>query len=85
VLHAGRHPAGDPPSPERGVLVAFGIRGQWIYSHPDAELVIIRMASEARRSIPTARCDSGAICVKFTQPSRPLAWKNLFDPARERE
>jgi CubicO group peptidase (beta-lactamase class C family) len=31
----------------RGVLVAFGIHGQWIYVHPDAELVIIRMASEA--------------------------------------
>jgi hypothetical protein len=32
---------------ERGVLAAFGIHGQWIYIHPDAELVIIRMASEA--------------------------------------
>jgi len=31
----------------RGVLVAFGIHGQWIYIHPDAELVIVRMASEA--------------------------------------
>lgn len=31
----------------RGVLAAFGIHGQWIYIHPDAELVIIRMASEA--------------------------------------
>jgi CubicO group peptidase (beta-lactamase class C family) len=29
------------------VLVAFGIHGQWIYIHPDAELVISRMASEA--------------------------------------
>ena len=25
---------------DRGVLVAFGIHGQWIYIHPDAELVI---------------------------------------------
>jgi CubicO group peptidase (beta-lactamase class C family) len=32
---------------DRGVLAAFGIHGQWIYIHPDAELVIIRMASEA--------------------------------------
>ena len=28
------------------VLVAFGIHGQFIYIHPEAELVIIRMASE---------------------------------------
>jgi CubicO group peptidase (beta-lactamase class C family) len=32
---------------DRGVLAAFGIHGQWIYIHPDAELVIIRVASEA--------------------------------------
>jgi CubicO group peptidase (beta-lactamase class C family) len=32
---------------DRGVLVAFGIHGQFIYIHPEAELVIIRMASEA--------------------------------------
>jgi CubicO group peptidase (beta-lactamase class C family) len=32
---------------DRGVLVAFGIHGQFIYIHPAAELVIIRMASEA--------------------------------------
>jgi hypothetical protein len=31
------------------------------------------------------RCDHGEIFVKFAQPSRPLAWKKLFDPARERE
>ena len=30
----------------RNVLVALGIHGQWIYIHPQAELVIIRMASE---------------------------------------
>lgn len=29
------------------VLCALGIHGQWIYIHPEAELVIIRMASEA--------------------------------------
>jgi len=29
------------------VLCAFGIHGQWIYIHPQAELVIVRMASEA--------------------------------------
>lgn len=31
----------------RGVLAAFGIHGQWIYIDSQAELVIIRMASEA--------------------------------------
>lgn len=31
----------------KGVLCALGIHGQWIYIHPQAELVIIRMASEA--------------------------------------
>jgi CubicO group peptidase (beta-lactamase class C family) len=30
-----------------GVLCALGIHGQWIYIHPEAELVIVRMASEA--------------------------------------
>jgi len=29
-----------------GVLCALGIHGQWIYIHPAAELVIVRMASE---------------------------------------
>jgi len=32
---------------DRGVLVAFGIHGQWIYIHPEAELTIVRMASQA--------------------------------------
>jgi CubicO group peptidase (beta-lactamase class C family) len=32
---------------DRGVLAAFGIHGQWIYIHPDAQIVIVRMASEA--------------------------------------
>ena len=31
----------------KGVLCALGIHGQWVYIHPEAELVIIRMASEA--------------------------------------
>jgi hypothetical protein len=35
---------------DRGVLIAFGIRGQFIYIHPEAELVIIRMASARPRS-----------------------------------
>jgi hypothetical protein len=29
-----------------GVLCAIGIHGQWIYIHPGAELVVVRMASE---------------------------------------
>jgi CubicO group peptidase (beta-lactamase class C family) len=29
------------------VLCGVGIHGQWIYIHPEAELVIVRMASEA--------------------------------------
>jgi len=29
------------------MLIAFGIHGQFICIHPEAELVIIRMASEA--------------------------------------
>ena len=32
---------------DHGVLIAFGIHGQSIYIYPQAELVIIRMASEA--------------------------------------
>ena len=31
----------------RNVVCALGIHGQWIYIHPEAELVIVRMASEA--------------------------------------
>ena len=31
----------------KNVLCAIGIHGQWIYIHPEAELVIVRMASEA--------------------------------------
>jgi hypothetical protein len=31
----------------RNVLCALGIHGQWIYIHPEAEIVIVRMASEA--------------------------------------
>jgi hypothetical protein len=35
---------------DRSVLIAFGIRGQFIYIHPETELVIIRMASARPRS-----------------------------------
>jgi len=31
----------------KNVLCALGIHGQWIYIHPEAELVIVRMGSEA--------------------------------------
>jgi CubicO group peptidase (beta-lactamase class C family) len=48
---------------DKGVLVAFGIHGQWIYIHPDAELVIIRMASE---STPL-------------DPDRVRGWRRGFD------
>jgi CubicO group peptidase (beta-lactamase class C family) len=53
---------------DRGVLVAFGIHGQWIYIHPDAELVIIRMASEA------APLD----------PDRVRGWRRGFDAIAKR-
>jgi CubicO group peptidase (beta-lactamase class C family) len=40
-----------------GVLCALGIHGQWIYIHPDAEMVAIRMASEGIPLDPeTAKC-----------------------------
>lgn len=40
-----------------GVLCALGIHGQWIYIHPEAELVAIRMASEATPLDPEyAKC-----------------------------
>ena len=48
---------------DKGVLVAFGIHGQWIYIHPDAELVIIRMASEATP----------------LDPDRVRGWRRGFD------
>jgi CubicO group peptidase (beta-lactamase class C family) len=52
----------------RGVLAAFGIHGQWIYIHPDAELVIIRMASE------TTPLD----------PDRVRGWRRGYDAIAER-
>jgi CubicO group peptidase (beta-lactamase class C family) len=52
----------------RGVLAAFGIHGQWIYIHPDAELVIIRMASEATP----------------LDPDRVRGWRRGFDAIAER-
>jgi CubicO group peptidase (beta-lactamase class C family) len=45
------------------VLVAFGIHGQWIYIHPAAELVIVRMASEATP----------------LDPDRVRGWRRGFD------
>jgi CubicO group peptidase (beta-lactamase class C family) len=53
---------------DRGVLVAFGIHGQWIYIHPGAELVIIRMASEATP----------------LDPDRVRGWRRGFDAIAER-
>jgi hypothetical protein len=44
---------------DHGVLITFGILGQFIYIHPEAELVIIRMASEARLSRSSARMATG--------------------------
>ena len=49
--HIDRWPDGrlsaDAGLTGEGVLCALGIHGQWIYIHPEAELVIIRMGSEA--------------------------------------
>jgi CubicO group peptidase (beta-lactamase class C family) len=47
----------------RNVLVAFGIHGQWIYIDPKAELVIVRMASEATP----------------LDPDRVRGWRRGFD------
>jgi CubicO group peptidase (beta-lactamase class C family) len=51
----------------KGVLVAFGIHGQWIYIHPEAELVIVRMASEATP----------------LDPDRVRGWRRGFDAIAE--
>jgi len=51
----------------KGVLCALGIHGQWIYIHPQAELVMIRMASEA-----TA-----------LDPDRVRGWRRGFDAIAE--
>jgi hypothetical protein len=48
---------------DRGVLIAFGIHGQFIYIHPEAEVVMIRMASE------TTPLD----------PDRVRGWRRGFD------
>jgi CubicO group peptidase (beta-lactamase class C family) len=48
---------------DRGVLIAFGIHGQFIYIHPEAELAIIRMASEATP----------------LDPDRVRGWRRGFD------
>ncbi len=51
----------------RGVLCAYGIHGQWIYIHPEAELTIIRMASEATP----------------VDPDRVHGWRRGFDAIAE--
>jgi CubicO group peptidase (beta-lactamase class C family) len=51
----------------KDVLCAFGIHGQWIYIHPAAELVIIRMASEATP----------------LDPDRVRGWRRGFDAIAE--
>ena len=52
---------------DRGVLIAFGIHGQFIYIHPEAELVVIRMASEATP----------------LDPDRVRGWRRGFDAIAE--
>jgi hypothetical protein len=52
---------------DHGVLIAFGIHGQFIYIHPEAELVIIRMASEATP----------------VDPDRVRGWRRGFDAIAE--
>jgi CubicO group peptidase (beta-lactamase class C family) len=58
----------------KGVLVAFGIHGQWIYIDPAAELVIVRMASEATPLDPDRvrgwRRGFDAIAAHFLQQSK---------------
>jgi CubicO group peptidase (beta-lactamase class C family) len=51
----------------KAVLCAFGIHGQWIYIHPQAELVIVRMASEATP----------------LDPDRVRGWRRGFDAIAE--
>ncbi|HEX9471978.1 MAG TPA: serine hydrolase [Bradyrhizobium sp.] len=51
----------------KNVLCAFGVHGQWIYIHPEAELVIIRMASEATP----------------LDPDRVRGWRRGFDAIAE--
>jgi CubicO group peptidase (beta-lactamase class C family) len=51
----------------KAVLCAFGIHGQWIYIHPEAELVIVRMASEATP----------------LDPDRVRGWRRGFDAIAE--
>jgi CubicO group peptidase (beta-lactamase class C family) len=49
------------------VLVGFGIHGQFIYIHPQAELVIVRKASEATP----------------LDPDRVRGWRRGFDAIAE--
>lgn len=52
---------------EQRVLCALGIHGQWIYIHPEAELVIVRHGSEA---IPL-------------DPAHTMQWRRAFDAIAE--
>lgn len=53
---------------EKNVLLAIGIHGQYIYIHPEAELVIIRMASEHTP----------------LDPDSALGWRRGFDAIAQR-
>ena len=48
--------------------MAIGIHGQYIYIHPEAELVIVRMASEHTP----------------LDPDSALAWRRGFDAIAQR-
>lgn len=52
----------------KNVLMAIGIHGQYIYIHPEAEIVIIRMASEHTP----------------LDPDSALAWRRGFDAIAQR-
>jgi hypothetical protein len=53
---------------EKNVLLAIGIHGQYIYIHPEAELVIVRMASEHTP----------------LDPESALGWRRGFDAIAQR-
>ncbi|MBS0529843.1 MAG: serine hydrolase [Proteobacteria bacterium] len=53
---------------EKNVLLAIGIHGQYVYIHPEAELVIIRMASEHTP----------------LDPDSALGWRRGFDAIAQR-
>jgi len=53
---------------EKNVLLAVGIHGQYIYIHPEAELVIVRMASEHTP----------------LDPDSAIGWRRAFDAIAQR-